>query len=304
VTSPPGFDAEIAAIARRQHGLVTARQLDAIGVSTASIVRRVRARRLHRVHRGIYAVGHSAMTQEMRWMAATLAVGEGAALSHAAAAALHGILRGPTPSQIDIVVGRRHHGIPRIHVHQSRFLEPWDITLRRGVPVTSVPRTLLDLGDVLDPYQLAHVIHEAAFRRKLNEKAVRAILARARGRQAVTVLAGAMDLHHTGSAGTRSDLEDRFRRALLRHRVPAPQVNTQVETARRPLEVDFWWPDLRLCVEVDGSGHDRPTTQAEDRCRDADLANVGIEVIRCRPGEFEHVARLMSERARAGSSAG
>lgn len=299
MTAPPTFDDRIASCARRQLGIVAAHQLASLGVHPRSIALRVRTGRLFRVHRGVYAVGHSALTLEMRWMAATLAVGRDAALSHVAAASLHGILRGRPPERIDVVTSRRHHGVTGIRVHESRFLEPTDIARRRGIPVTSVPRTLLDLGDVLDAYQLAHVIHEAAFRRKLNERAVRAMLARGRGRRAVTVLGRALELHASGSAGSRSGLEDEFRRMLERHGAPTPLVNTRIHTAGGAIEADFWWPDHRLCVEVDGSGHDRPRTKAEDRRRDTVLEREGVDVIRCTPHEIDRTARLVAARLRA-----
>jgi predicted transcriptional regulator of viral defense system len=170
-------DAAIAAIAGRQHGLVTASQLLRAGLARPAVTRRVQAGRLHRVGRAVYAVGHASLSQEARWMAAVLEAGEGAALSHLAAAKLWEIWRRRVTT-IDVVSPRRSR-LP--YVHRTQHLDPRDVTKRNGIPVTTVARTLVDLTDILTSEQLANVIHEAAFRQRFSERAARAAIERARG---------------------------------------------------------------------------------------------------------------------------
>jgi hypothetical protein len=142
--------------------------------------------------------------------------------------------------------------------------------------MTTVARTLVDLSDVLSAHQLANVIHEAAFRNLFDERAVRAAIDRANGRHNLHVLTKALALNAAGSAGTRSDLEDRFLDLTSRSGLPEPLVNARVED----LEVDFHWPQQKLVIEVDGPGHTRPRTQREDAQRDARLRAAGHTVLR------------------------
>src|SRR5206468_9721630 len=129
-------------------------------------------------------------------------------------------------------------------------------------------------------HQLANVIHEAAFRKRFDLAATRAARQRANGRRKLEVLDAALDAHAAGSAGTRSTLEDRFLALVRVAGLPVPLVNMKVETATREIEVDFHWPQLHLCVEVDGPGHHRPRTKREDERRDAELREAGHEVLR------------------------
>ena len=172
---------------------------------------------------------------------------------------------------------------PAIVFHHVRSLDPRDIVLRNGVPVTTVPRTLVDLSDVLTKFQLANVVHEAAFRRLFNLEATRSAMARANGRHHLDVLDRAIDLHLSGSAGTKSDLEDTFLALLARGAVAEPLVNTHLLNE----EVDFHWPDSRLVVEVDGHGHNRPPTKEHDIRRDAKLTEAGWKVLRFSGDDIE-----------------
>jgi very-short-patch-repair endonuclease/predicted transcriptional regulator of viral defense system len=277
---PPRRDVALAALAAGQHGIATLLQLREIGFADSAVSKRVRAGRLHRVHRGVYAVGHGALSQEGRWLAAVLASGDGAALSHLAAAACWQVWRARPPQRIDVVAPRRRHPGAGIRVHRCSHLDPRDTTLWRGIPVTTVARTLVDLTDELDEHQLANVIHEAAFRKRFDLATTRAAIRRANGRRRLGVLDAALDAHAAGSAGTRSRLEDRFLALVRAAGLPAPLVNVKVETATRDIEVDFHWPDKRLCVEIDGPGHARPRTKRQDDARDAELSEAGQEVLR------------------------
>ncbi len=263
----------IAALAARQHGLVTVAQLLAAGLDHAAIARRVAEGRLHRVRRGVYAVGHAGLSREGQFLAAVLWAGEGAALGQLAAAE-HWEVRRYRASLIDVVAPKRRHADVGVRLHRARTLDPRDITTYKGIPVTTIARTLVDLSDILTPYQLANVIHEAAYRRRFSERATREAMARANGRHNLQVLEKALTLNAAGSAGTKSRNEDAFL-SMIKD-LPEPLVNTKLNGE----EADFHWPAQKLVVEVDGTGHDRPRTQREDALKEAAWRKAGYSVLR------------------------
>lgn len=292
------LDQEIAVLAKVQHGLVTTAQLRALGLSRSGISRRGGRGVLHPVHRGVWSVGHAALSQRARWHAAVLAVGDGAALSHLPAAVCWQLWNRSAPGGIDVVAPGRHRPVPGVRVHQSRGLLPRDVRRRDGVPVTSVARTILDLGDVLTPFQLANVLHEATFRKRLDRRGLERLLTRCRGRRAVTVVRRALALSDGGCAGTGSDLEDRCL-AALHARGLEPLVNVPIDVGDGQLRPDFHWPALRAIVEVDGHGHARRRTRAEDLGRDARFRAAGWRVLRCGPhGVADMVEQIASLAAR------
>jgi predicted transcriptional regulator of viral defense system len=268
----PRIDAQIATIARRQYGLITAAQLRAAGLGDSSVHKRVRTGRLHSLYRGVYAVGHRRLSQEAYWMAAVLAAGSGAVLSHECAAKHWRIWRGRVEG-IDVLVPGNRRARKGVRVHRTRVLDRRDVTVHKGIPITTPARTLVDLASVLMHHQLANVIHEAAFREQFDNGAVREAMERARGRD-LEALHAALRAHAAGSAGTRSALEDRF---LATWQGPEPLVNTKIE-------VDLYWPDKNLVVEIDGPGHERPRSKGEDDARDRVLRAAGIDVVRLPSG--------------------
>ena len=251
--------------------MITTAQLRAVGLSDPGMAKRVEARRLHPLYRGVYAVGHNNLSQEARWMAAILAAGEGAALSHLSAAKHWNIWRRRADG-IDITVPGQRRPRSGFTIHRARRLDPRDVTTHQGLPITTVPRTLVDLAQTLTPHQLANVIHEAAFRNRFDEQNTRQAMARATGRD-LTNLHAALQAHASGSAGTKSALEDAF----LESTNGNPLVNHKIE-------VDFYWPDQNLVVEIDGPGHERPRSRKEDAARDAALNAAGIKVVRIPSG--------------------
>jgi hypothetical protein len=265
-------DALIARLATRQHGLVTWAQLIAAGLDRKSIARRVASGRLHRVARGVYAVGHVALSREGTFLAAVLEAGKGAALAHLAAAE-HWEVRKYRASLIDVVVPSRRRVKTATRIHRTT-LHPSDVTVHKGIPVTTIARTLVDLTDVLNSYDLANVIHEAEFRRRFSERATRKAMARANGRHNLKRLEQALELNAAGSAGLKSRDEAAFL-SMLKD-LPAPLVNTKLHG----IEVDFHWPAYKLVVEVDGPGHGRPRTKREDERKEATLRAAGYEVVR------------------------
>jgi hypothetical protein len=285
---PPSVDAVIAALAARQHGLITRAQLLAAGVSRHAIERRVRSGRLIRVSAGVYAVGHAALSRDGEFMAAVLGAGKGAALGVLAAAELHEVRR-YRASFIDVVVPHWRPEENGVRYHRARGLHPRDLTEVRGIPVTSIPRMLVDLTDVQDAYELANVIHEAQFKGKFSLLATRDAMARTNGRHNLAVLEQALELNAAGTAGLKSGLEKSLLSMLTG--LPTPLVNTHVHG----VEVDFHWPDLRLAVEIDGPGHGRARTRREDALKQQILEAAGYEVVRVT--EPEAALELIRRRA-------
>jgi very-short-patch-repair endonuclease len=268
----PPIEKRIAGIAERQHGVVAHRQLLALGLSRSTIARWVREGWLHRVHRGVYAVGHARLAREGRYMAAVLACGDGAALSHFAAAVLWEILpeRGP---RVDVTVpargGRARHRLVIVH---RAALAPSEVATTHGIPLTTPTRTLIDLADVLPHRQLERAIDEAAYLR-LDLTALRP----RPGRRGAGRLARVLGEHDPGSTRTRFDLEERMLALCRRAELPAPDVNADVMR----YEVDFVWREARLIVETDGwKSHGTRAAFERDRLRDAALVAAGWRVVR------------------------
>ena len=260
----------IAEVAERQGGVVSAMQLGTLGLNADAIARRMRRGWLHRLHRGVYAVGHRRLAAEGRWHAAVLACGEGAALSHRAAAAAWDV-RAWGGGMIDVTVptpgGRaRHHGL---RVHRSPGVE---VTTRDGLRLTTVERTLLDLAPRLRPRELERALEQAQHRR-LVDHAVLSELAR-RPAPGATKLRALLTEPLTF---TRSELERRFLELVDKADLPRPLTNHRLG----PYECDFVWPAQRLIVETDGAEHHRTRHAFEDdRAKDAELTRQGWRVVR------------------------
>jgi very-short-patch-repair endonuclease len=251
LASPP-VDGVIAAVAARQHGVALLAQLVAAGLSKHAVSRRVAAGRLHRVYRGVYAVGHAGLSQEGRWMAAVLACGVGAVLSHNSAAALWGMLKaaeGPIHVTVPTRNGRARR--PGLRLHRVPTLSPSQTTRRGNIPVTKPSATLDDL------------------RRTLPEARFRAAL-----RQAEFLRLPIGD--QSEADGTRSELERRLLALCRRHGLPMPEVNVRVG----PYVVDFLWRTQKVVVETDGfASHGGRAAFEDDRARRAELRIMGYEVL-------------------------
>jgi len=268
----------IATLAARQHGVVSRQQLLAAGLTSKTIKTRLSAGALLPLHRGVYAVGHRALRREGWWMAAVLAAGPGAALSHRSAAALHAIApTGPTRPEVSTPAQRR---VPEIQVHARRPLDARDVATVEGIPVTAMHRTLVDLADVLPTPRLARALGEAERLGRLDVRAIEGALERTRGRRgpgAARLRAALAELRSAGLTLTRSELEDRFLALLDAHDLPRPRTNVQIGAH----EVDALWPSARLVVELDGYAfhHDRVAFH-RDRRKDNDLADAGYALRR------------------------
>jgi hypothetical protein len=211
---------EVARIARRQHGVVTRRQLLVAGFGRHAVDRRAGKGTLHRVYRGVYRVGHKAPSTEARYMAAVLACGEGAALSGVAAAFLYEIQRGSAPApEVSTLLDRRIRGVI---THRVRHLDPRDSTRCCGIPITTLARTVVDLAARLELDPLGEACHEAQVRRRLTAEDVYAALARKPNAP------GAWKLREIFSGQARitlSMLERAFLALLRSAGLPLPQTN-------------------------------------------------------------------------------
>jgi hypothetical protein len=254
--------------------VVTIAQLLAAGLDHEAVRRRVADGKLHRLYRGVYALGHDGLSREGRWLAAVFACGPTAALSHLSAAELWAVSR--FHSSLIAVVTTSQHRPQGVDVHRTTRFHPLDITTINNIPVTRIPRLIVDLTDVLTPHQLANVIHRAAYAGLYSELATRDAIARANGRRNIGTAIRAMELYAAGSAGTRSASEDIALSLLPLAGAPGPLVNTKLQGE----EVDFHWPEQRLVVELDGPGHNRPPTRLDDQRRDAKLGAAGYTVKR------------------------
>lgn len=271
-------DRAIAAIAGRQRGVVSRAQLLTAGIDRGGIGRRLRSDRLHRIHRGVYLVGHRAMVDGARELAAVLACGRGAVLSHLSAASLLQLLPYPAnPGPVDVtVIGRQTARRPGIRAHRARALDPRDVRTLDGLPTTTPARTLLDLAATLSPHRLERALAEAQVRRLVTPAALRDQLERNPGRAGTRALRRLVALDG-GPAPTRSEAERRLLRLLRASELPVPRVNTRLEGH----EVDFHWPEHRVVVEVDGFRfHSSRAAFERDRDRDAKLAAAGYTVLR------------------------
>ena len=267
-------------MAGKQHGVVSIGQLRASGLSDTAVSKRCRSGRLHRLHRGVYAVGHVAVSTERQWMAAVLALGDGAVLSHRSAAALWDLLP-PQSGAVDVSVPRRSGHLKRegIRVHRPIALEPEATTRRRGIPVTTPFRTIVDLRRTTPARETRRAIRQAEF------------------------LGIAIDPLLEPDR-TRSELEFRFLRLCRRNHLPKPAVNVRVG----PFTVDFCWVDQRLIVETDGyAAHRGRAAFEDDRMRDLKLRALGYEVLRLSYRQViddsaEVAAVLHAELRRAGAT--
>jgi very-short-patch-repair endonuclease len=262
------LDAVVARLAARQHGVVTRAQLVGLGLGTSAIDERVQRGRLHRVHRGVYKVGYPGLTRNGRFMAAVLASGEGAALSHLSAAVLWGILQ-DRGGRVQVTAATRRR-VKGVVVHEGA-LEGERIR-RQGVVVTTVGRTLVDLADVVPRRTLERALDEAEYLRL-----DRTGLAPRHGRSGSGLLTSVLAVHTPGSTRTRSELEELFLALCDDQGLRRPEVNVGIEG----YECDFVWRHAGLVVETDG-GAAHGTTRARERdpIRDAELQLAGWVVIR------------------------
>lgn len=269
------MDAEIAALADAQYGIVSRGQLLELGVTRRGVEHRLAVGRLHPLHRGIYAVGHRVLPAKGHWMAGVLAGGPGAVLSHRSAAALWNI-RPTARARIDVTVGRNKRPRPGIEFHRTELPQD-EKTTHEGIPVTTVARTLVDLAATLDRARLEKALAQAEIQRLHTGLPLNAAVRRHATRPGVKSLAAALEDTRWTANITRSELEDRFLAFLDAHNLRRPETNVLIEG----LEVDCVWRDKRVIVELDGRAtHGTRQAFERDRQRDRILQAAGWRVIR------------------------
>jgi very-short-patch-repair endonuclease len=267
------------------------KQLRTLGYPGSAVHRMVKHGRLHRLHRGVYAVGHNCLTRKGRWMAAVIACGSDAVLSHRHAAALHE-LRPMPAGPIDVTgPGHSRRKVERVRFHAARRLHQQDVTKVDGIPVTTVARTLLDLAETIHRQQLRLAL-EAAERLELFDLGeCTATIERNPGRRGTKALTEALDDINGPAPWTRSELERQFLAFIREHGLPEPQLNVVVAD----LPVDCYWPEHRLVAELDGYGFHRTRAQfEEDRRRDAVLLLHDVRVIRPTERRITHDGPALS----------
>lgn len=289
-------------IAASQHGVITRAQLIGLGFSSTAVEHRIATGRLHRIHRGVYALGRPQLTQHGRWMAAVLSCGPRAALSHRTAAALWGIraererrpnrvaseIDVPAPDgEIDVSVPvsvfRRR---PGVHLHRRSNLSVDELTQVHRIPVTDPTCTLVDLAATLRPDRLEAAVNDADKLDLTSPEALRSALDLMPRRPGLARLRKVLD--RRVFVLTDSQLERRFLPIAQSAGLPTPQTGRHLNG----FKVDFYWPDLGLIVETDGLRYHRtPSQQARDRRRDQVHTAAGLTTLR-----FTH-AQVSFERA-------
>lgn len=259
--------------------MIARRQLEHLGIDRFAIRRRVSRGTLHSLHEGwVYSVGSCPLSTAGRYLAAVMAVGSDARLSHRAGGDLWGLR--PCSARLEVTVPALNRQIPGIQVHRSRVLTPQDIAVKDGIPVTSVARTLLDLSAILSPSDLEAALDRAERLRIFDLYAVLEVLDRARGRKGAKALRHAIAAYRPSSQ--KSELERRFRALLgTAPDIPRPFFNAVVNGESRTHEVDALWEPHRLVVQVDGYEFHRTRRDREhDAASDGDLELVGCRVLR------------------------
>jgi predicted transcriptional regulator of viral defense system/very-short-patch-repair endonuclease len=269
-------------LATRQHGVVSTGQLAALGYSASSAAKAAKVGRLHRLHHGVYAVGHRKLTWYSRCWAAVLAAEPDeaapwrAVASHHSAAFLWGLLRF-TPDVMHVTAPTRRRAKRNFRVHFSSILAADDRAISQGIPVTAVPRVLLDLAIRARPEQMEGYLERAEDRELFDVRAVEDVLARAGGHRGRGRLAQALSIYRPDPAFTRSKFERRFRQLVIAAGLPAPSMNFNVAE----FELDAYWPDLRFAVELDlYETHGSRAAFERDHRRQEELKLLGIEMNR------------------------
>jgi very-short-patch-repair endonuclease len=268
--------ATISELATRQHGVVSRTQLLEIGVPAATIAGWLRRGHLHPLHRGVYAVGHAQLTREGRWLAAVLACGPGAFLSHGPAGQLLGIVpRGERFAHHVSLIGAGDRSPRGILCHRPRSLERRDTMVRDRIPVTTVTRTVWDLATTFTPRRTRRVFEQAE-RLGLDRERLHSLLAAAPSRKGSGVVRELLAERSLPLDETRSRLEEIVLETCRDHSLPLPAVNVPL----LGYEVDFLWPEAWLVIEADGGEHLNRAQRDRDNARDADLARAGYLVRR------------------------
>lgn len=267
------------------------KQLRELGYAKSTVVEWVASRRLHQMHRGVYAVGHRRLSWHGRCWAAVLGAEANetdevvwpAVASHGSAAYLWGLYRF-APESIDVTAPIRRRATREFRVHFSSILAAEDRLEREVIPVTSVARTLLDLSIRAKPAQIERLLERAEELELLDLRAVEDVLDRAGGHRGRGPLRRALALYQPDPSFTRSRFEKSFRRRVVAAGLPTPSMNFNAEG----YELDAYWPELRFAVELDlYETHGTRAAFERDHLRQEELKLLGIEMIRVTRPRFQ-----------------
>lgn len=295
-----------AELAGRQYGVVSQRQLVELGYSQSALRRGVASGRLHRIHRGVYAVGHAGLSPHAECLAAVLARGDQALLSHRSAAWLWGIERGFV-RPVEVSVPWRGRGRRPLHVHHCPALREEDARVVEGISVTAVSRTLLDLAASVSPQRLERAVETAERLGLLDLEQIDQLLKDVKGHAGRGRLRRALLIYRDPSF-TRSGGERRLLDLILKAGLPRPAVNIFVEG----FELDMYWEAERFAIELDGwRAHRSRAAFENDRRRHEELKLAGIEMIRItgsrlqrQPDEIIERLKILLQRRRPELSPG
>jgi predicted transcriptional regulator of viral defense system len=290
------LEARIGSLLAAQNGIATLAQLEALGLSRRAVQERERSGRLHRIHQRVYSLTPRVMTERGKFMAAVLACGLDAVLSHRSAAYLWGLVDA-WEDPIDVTAPNRRGRSPDgVAAHRDGSLQPIDKTSLHGIPCTSVARTLLDFAGVEPEWKVRKAVAEAEVLRILDKQRLRALLKRSRRRRGVARLRLILDTIHPQTKRTRSELERLFLEALAKTTVPQPEVNIWLSAPDgKRYQADFLWRDSELIVEADSRRfHDTDSAFVSERKRQQQLELAGWRVSRCTWEEVEHEPRRLA----------
>ena len=282
LNSPDPLDRAIAAWAGRQHGVIAGRQLVALGLSASAVPKRVASGRLHRVQRGVFAVGHALLTQRGRFMAAVLASGPEAWASHYCSGVLYELGLGAR-RLIDVTtLSARGRTLPGIRTHRVSTLTADDVDEIDGIPCTSLARTLLDIAEGGIRREVERALDHAEQARILDMRAIDDVLARSNGRRGAKLLCAVLTEHRIGSTLTRNKLEEAYLAIARDVGAPPDMVNAWIAFPDGGgAEADFVYRTERLIVETDGrDAHTARKAFTSDRVRDQRLMLLGWRVVR------------------------
>lgn len=268
------------ALARVQHGVIARFQLLERGLGKDAVQHRIASGRLHPIHAGVYAVGHRVLSKQAWWMAAVLASGPEAVLSHRSAAALW-MLRGYSGGAIHVTLPSKSTSLKKIRRHHS-LLPADEVTVEGGIPVTTVPRTIFDLAATESVDVIKNLVRESEFRHLYDGLSLWDLVERYPGRRGVRKVRAVLEgLKEEPSGRKRSRLEERFAPFLQGHRLPLPRFNDWILVGNRDFQVDCHWPGTNEIVELDGwEGHGTRSAFRDDRARDRYLRVAGYSITR------------------------
>jgi Transcriptional regulator, AbiEi antitoxin/Protein of unknown function (DUF559) len=280
----------VADLAARQHGVISRSQLTATGLSRTQITWLISRGHLHRIHRGVYAVGHERLTQQGIWLAAVLACGPGSFLSHGPAGQLQGLIprRERLALHVSLTADRSPAGIV---THRPRSLPPGDTRRRLGIPVTTGTRTVWDLAAILTPLRTRRAFEQAEKLRLLDRDRMASLLAGHPSHRGAGTIRELLSERMLPLGETRSWLEELAMTTCRDHSLPLPAVNVPV----LGWEVDLLWESARFIVEADGADHLSPRQRDSDNDRDAALGRAGYLVRRYSSAAMSRSAAVAAE---------